>query len=47
VQIRAELGYFINTFGEQESVPVTYPATVNRSPLHYSDGFVLSAGIGF
>ena len=47
VQIRAEVGYFINTFGEQESVPATYPATPNPSPTHYSQGFVLSAGIGF
>jgi hypothetical protein len=47
VQIRAEVGYFINTFGEQESVPTTYPATANPSPTHYSQGFVLSAGIGF
>jgi|GEM_PF-1220650 len=47
VQIRAEVGYFINTFGEQESVPLTYPATANLSPAHYSQGFVLSAGIGF
>jgi hypothetical protein len=46
-QIRAEVGYFINTFGEQESVPLTYPATANPSPIHYSQGFVLSAGIGF
>jgi hypothetical protein len=46
-QIRAEVGYFINTFGEQESVPQTYPATPNLSPTHYSRGFVLSAGIGF
>ena len=47
VQIRAEIGYFINTFGEQESVPLTYPQTANLSPTYYSQGFVFSAGIGF
>lgn len=47
VQIRAEVGYFINTFGEQESVPLTYSQPANLSPAHYSQGFVFSAGIGF
>jgi len=47
VQIRAEVGYFINTFGEQESVPVTYYQTANLTPTHYGQGFVFSAGIGF
>ncbi len=45
-QIRAEVGYFINTFGEQELYTSTN--TVNGTvPTHYSQGFVLSAGIGF
>jgi hypothetical protein len=46
VQIRAEVGYFINTFGEQEIYNTTN--TVNAMfPTHYSQGFVLSGGIGF
>ena len=46
VQIRAEVGYFINTFGEQEIYSTTN--TVNGTvPTHYSQGFVLSGGIGF
>ena len=46
VQIRAEVGYFINTFGEQELS--TTANTLNGTvPTHYSQGFVLSAGIGF
>lgn len=44
VQVRAELGYFINTFGEMES---TVNAVTGRAPTHYSQGFVFSAGIGF
>jgi hypothetical protein len=46
VQIRAEVGYFINTFGEQELYTTTN--TINGTvPTHYSQGFVFSAGIGF
>jgi hypothetical protein len=45
VQVRAELGYFINAFGERENT-TAYPAT-GLPPLHYSQGFVFSAGIGF
>ncbi len=42
VQLRAEVGYFFNTFGERES------QTSNaQPPLHYSNGFVVSMGIGF
>ncbi len=48
VQIRAEVGYFFNTFGESESetLPVGYGAAA-QSGKHYSNGFVLSVGIGF
>jgi hypothetical protein len=48
VQIRAEVGYFFNTFGE--SLGTTYDANgtlVSNGTKHYSDGFVLSGGIGF
>ncbi|HEX3905021.1 MAG TPA: hypothetical protein VH853_19455 [Polyangia bacterium] len=46
VQIRGEVGYFFNTFGERETTGSTY--LVNETaPLHYSDGFVFSIGIGF
>jgi hypothetical protein len=49
VQIRAEVGYFINTFGEHESGTVVYTTTgtTAETPIHYSQGFVISAGIGF
>jgi hypothetical protein len=49
VQIRAEVGYFINTFGEREPYPLSSTTTTTASslPLHYSQGFVISAGIGF
>ncbi|HVV53133.1 MAG TPA: hypothetical protein VHO06_25980 [Polyangia bacterium] len=46
VQIRGEVGYFFNTFGEQEDATVsgtTYVAPVR----HYSNGFVFAVGIGF
>ncbi len=48
VQIRAEVGYFFNTFGEYESVnqPTGYGTAVPPTK-HYSSGFVFSAGIGF
>jgi hypothetical protein len=46
VQVRAEVGYFFNTFAELE---VASPSgTTTPSPArHYSDGFVFSVGIGF
>jgi hypothetical protein len=46
VQIRAELGYFIDTFAEQE-VASASGTTVPAPPKHFSDGFVFSVGIGF
>jgi hypothetical protein len=46
VQIRAEVGYFINTFGEQELYSSTNSLN-GTLPTHYSQGFVFSAGIGF
>ena len=48
VQLRAEVGYFIDTFGEPEKVAGaldTSPAT--NGPKHYSHGFALNVGIGF
>jgi len=49
VQIRAEVGYFINTFGEREpsTVYLTTTGGTALTPLHYSQGLVISAGIGF
>jgi len=46
VQVRAEVGYFFNTFAELE-VASPSGTTVPNPPRHYSDGFVFSAGIGF
>jgi hypothetical protein len=45
-QIRAEVGYFINTFGEQELYTSTNTIS-GTVATHYSQGFVFSAGIGF
>jgi hypothetical protein len=47
VQIRAEVGYFFNTFGEREPPVSTGTYVTSLTPLHYSQGFVISAGIGF
>jgi hypothetical protein len=49
VQIRGEVGYFINTFGEHEPATTTTGTYVvnTATPIHYSQGFVISAGIGF
>jgi hypothetical protein len=44
-QVRAEVGYFFNTFGEEEEV--VYGGTTVSTGKHYSDGFVFSAGVGF
>jgi len=47
-QIRAEVGYFFNTFGETASSYVNSSGTyVVPTGKHYGDGFVFSAGIGF
>ena len=48
VQLRAEVGYFINTFGELESYNCVGTGCAAIAPAkYYSQGFVLSAGIGF
>jgi len=49
VQIRAEVGYFFDTFGETASTYVNSSGTVVAagSEKHYSDGFIFSGGIGF
>jgi hypothetical protein len=50
VQIRAEVGYFFDTFGETQSVVYTSSTTGTTTisdTKHYSDGFIFSAGIGF
>jgi hypothetical protein len=46
VQVRAEVGYFFNTFAELE-VASPSGTTVPNPPRHYSDGFVFSVGLGF
>jgi hypothetical protein len=43
-QLRAEVGYFFNSFGEREGDDVYGDPTL---PKHYSHGFALSVGIGF
>jgi hypothetical protein len=45
VQIRAEVGYFFDTFGENG--PTVVGTTYNSTEKHYSDGFIFSGGIGF
>jgi hypothetical protein len=48
VQIRGEVGYFFNTFGEREPMNNIDTTTgTNLTPIHYSQGFVISAGVGF
>lgn len=42
VQMRAEVGYLINSFAEAQSATYGTPA-----PSHYSHGFVASVGLGF
>ncbi len=46
VQVRAEVGYFFDTFAELE-VADANGTTAANPPRHYSDGFVFSVGIGF
>jgi hypothetical protein len=43
-QLRAEVGYFFNTFGEREGEDLTNDP---RAPKHYSYGVLLTVGIGF
>jgi hypothetical protein len=49
VQIRAELGYFFDTFGETGSTLYNSQGVLvtNDTSKHYGQGFVFSAGIGF
>jgi hypothetical protein len=46
-QLRGEIGYFINTFGEREKVenPAGYPEYIDGSK-HYSHGIMISVGLG-
>ena len=46
VQLRGEVGYFFNTFAEQES-QLQVTSTGTYAVKHYSSGFVFSVGIGF
>jgi hypothetical protein len=48
VQLRAEVGYFFNTFGERDKVPYTSDPyyTSSQGSKHYSHGVVLSLGLG-
>jgi hypothetical protein len=43
-QLRVEVGYFFNSFGEREGNNDTADATL---PKHYSSGFAFSIGLGF
>ncbi len=46
-QLRGEVGYFFNTFGEREKVenPAGYPEYIDGSK-HYSHGVMISVGLG-
>jgi hypothetical protein len=46
VQLRGEVGYFVNLFAEREKIPENFPSTT-WTRAHYSHGFLLSVGIGF
>jgi hypothetical protein len=51
-QLRAEVGYFVSSFGEREGSELAASTTVAASapqdgPTHVSHGFVLSVGLGF
>jgi hypothetical protein len=45
VQLRAEIGYFVNLFGESSTVQTQFGVT--NGSLHYSNGVVFTVGIGF
>jgi hypothetical protein len=52
VQLRADVGYFINTFGEYATAPASVPLPSQVQPAsygnaHYSHGVVLTVGLGF
>lgn len=47
VQLRTEVGYFINTFGERENYPMDVTLPAPEPPKHYSHGFLLNVGLGF
>jgi hypothetical protein len=51
VQLRADIGYFINSFGEYSTTTTTTvvggQATTTTGGQHYSHGIVLTVGIGF
>jgi hypothetical protein len=48
VQIRAEVGYFFDTFGENGPTVASSGTTgYLTTEKHYSDGFIFSGGIGF
>jgi hypothetical protein len=45
VQIRGEVGYFFNTYGEREQRIAT--STGTAEPKHFNHGLMISAGLGF
>jgi hypothetical protein len=48
VQLRAEVGYFFNTFGERATVPYSSDPYYSNAQgdKHYSHGVVISLGLG-
>ncbi|MEK6606388.1 MAG: hypothetical protein AABZ30_01895 [Myxococcota bacterium] len=46
VQVRGELGYFVNTFGEREG-DAYFGSDGSSGEKHYSHGPIMSVGIGF
>jgi len=47
VQLRADVGYFINSFGEYSTTVSPPGLTTSTGSQHYSHGVVLTVGIGF
>jgi hypothetical protein len=47
VQLRADVGYFINSFGEYSTTVSPQGLTTSTGNQHYSHGVVLTVGIGF
>jgi hypothetical protein len=47
VQLRADVGYFFNTFGEAPNLNTSGTTTAIDRAKHYSHGFTFDIGIGF
>jgi len=47
VQVRGQIGYFFNTFGERDTASPAFAEVPSNAPKHYAHGPAITVGLGF